>query len=41
MNPNQKNPVRIDTILSVAVLVVAVGFAAYGALASIVGPLAA
>jgi hypothetical protein len=37
----EKNAVSKDALLSVLVLVVAVGFAAYGALASIVGPFSA
>jgi hypothetical protein len=41
MNATQNTQAGIDTVLSVAVLMVAVGFAAYGALSTIVGPLVA
>ncbi|MGA2549619.1 MAG: hypothetical protein ABSF50_05670 [Burkholderiaceae bacterium] len=41
MNATQNNPARIDTVLSILVLVSAIGFAAYGALASVIAPLVA
>jgi hypothetical protein len=37
----QSSPVRIDNVLSAIVIAVAVGFAGYGALASMLAPLAA
>jgi hypothetical protein len=40
-NIQKTNPVRIDNVLSVLVIVVAFGFAGYGALASMLAPLAA
>jgi hypothetical protein len=40
-NTQKTNPVRIDNVLSVLVIAVAVGFAGYGALASMLSPLVA
>jgi hypothetical protein len=37
----KSDPLRVDNVLSVFVIVVTIGFAGYGALASMLAPLAA